>query len=456
MKHFTTQIMLLVISGALLLSVTPIPAISQEQSTSARKSDVRLPGTHTKALTDWRNKRINKLVLNFRYLSPEQKAKLAEEYVGGQIKVGDFLTQGSTGLGDIIIKRELVDGLEKLTDRIKQGHPEATLQWASGYRSPSQHEATSKKVSGSASTRGPHVRGNAIDIAFSIPGKSSEESAKILAQKAKELGVKGISIDKNSSTESYSCHLDFVRKDEWYVRQVWETDEKTKVRKAVYREVDTLTWELPGVEGAEQARERNELLQVKALVDKGAINRDSLSPPMREKLKQFEATQTIIGNSVKNKSAGDKSEEPSGPIFLEYEGTGASTSNPPSNLKGDDLQKWLETHKNFLKQAKDKIALQSGAPAKPPDELMQPGKEQELSKWLAKHPELLKRVLENNLPPEAKDKPILISDQQATSLSQIPRGWIECQCPFSHPNLGIFVKDGDVVRQFHSPDFRCP
>lgn len=152
----------------------------------------------------------------------------------------------------------------------------------------------------------------------------------------------------------------------------------------------------------------------------------------------------------------ETAERDPGPIFLDYEGTGTRTETPPPGLKGEQLQRWLEAHGDFLKYAKDKIVSQSDGPAKPPDELMQPGKEQELSKWLAKHPELLKRVLENNLPPEAKDKPILISDQQATSLSQIPRGWIECQCPFSHPNLGIFVKDGDVIRQFHSPDFKCP
>ena len=160
-------------------------------------------------------------------------------------------------------------------------------------------------------------------------------------------------------------------------------------------------------------------------------------------------------NELSDKIEGLKGYDP-GPIFLDYESGGVRTDTPPPEMKGEQLRRWLEAHGDFLKYAKDKIASQSDASTKPPEELLQPGKEQELSKWLAKHPELLKRVLENNLPPEAKDKPILISDQQATSLSQIPRGWIECQCPHSHPNLGIFVKDGDVVRQFHSPDFKCP
>lgn len=50
-----------------------------------------------------------------------------------------------------------------------------------------------------------------------------------------------------------------------------------------------------------EAKERNELLQVKSLVDKGDLNRDSLSPQMRKQLEQFEANQAIVERSVKSK-----------------------------------------------------------------------------------------------------------------------------------------------------------
>jgi len=144
------------------------------------------------------------------------------------------------------------------------------------------------------------------------------------------------------------------------------------------------------------------------------------------------------------------------PIFLDYESDGVRTETPPPNLTGEELQKWLDRHQDFLKLAKQKLSSRSNLKKALPARLLEKGNEQELAKWLAKHPTLLRRVLENNLPPEGKDNPIVLSDQQATSMSQIPKGWIECQCPYDHPGLGIFIKEKDgTIRQFHDPSFRC-
>lgn len=400
MRRSGIQLGLSIISLILLLTDTPISIIAQQPPSNVRSNRSSLPPAHTRALTDWHDGRIDKLVLNFRYLSPQQQAELAKQHVSDHIKIGDFLTHGKTGLGDIIIKREVVNGLEELTGRIRQTHPDATLQWASGYRSPFQQQGT-------GSTARPHVRGNAVDVIFSIPGKSSEESAKILAQQARELGVKGIAIDKNASTESYSCHLDFVRKDAWYVKQVWVTDEKTKRQRAVYKQVDTSTWELPGVETAEQARERNELLQVKALVDKGAINRDALNPKMRRMLEQFEATQKIIGDSIRSKSG-----------------------KPSSQM-------------TVLKSDGSRVPLNSNTSK---------GKAGGTRAFLSSHPDLHSKVLAGDLPPEAKSKPIEVTDGEVQDESQIPHGWHVCNCPGVHLGLGLLFKG---VR-YHAWGYTCP
>lgn len=93
---------------------------------------------------------------------------------------------------------------------------------------------------------------------------------------------------------------------------------------------------------------------------------------------------------------------------------------------------------------------------KPPPELLKPERGEDLREWLAKHPQFLNRVLSNDLPPELKSRPIELSDQEATDRSKIPPGWIECSCPSSHPGLGIFIREGRRIRQFHDPNFQCP
>jgi hypothetical protein len=92
----------------------------------------------------------------------------------------------------------------------------------------------------------------------------------------------------------------------------------------------------------------------------------------------------------------------------------------------------------------------------PPPELLKPERDEDLREWLAKHPQFLKRVLSNNLPPELKNQAIELSDQEAPDRSRIPPGWVECTCPSDHPGLGIFLREGGRVRQFHDPNFHCP
>ena len=149
-----------------------------------------------------------------------------------------------------------------------------------------------------------------------------------------------------------------------------------------------------------------------------------------------------------------------GPIYLDYESGGVRTETPPKELRGIALQKWLEAHQDFLKVVRNRSSLGSNSPnvepVIPPPAFMAKGKESELSKWLSEHPDFLRRILENNLPPESKNQPIEVSDQEAKNVSEIPPGWVECQCPADHPNLGIFIRMDRVVRQFHDPAFRCP
>jgi len=149
-----------------------------------------------------------------------------------------------------------------------------------------------------------------------------------------------------------------------------------------------------------------------------------------------------------------------GPIYLDYESGGVRTETSPKELRGIALQKWLEAHQDFLKVVRNKSSLGSNSPnvepVIPPPALMGKGKESELSKWLSEHPDFLRRILENNLPPESKNQPIEVSDHEAKDVSEIPPGWVECQCPRDHPNLGIFIRMDGVVKQFHDPAFRCP
>jgi hypothetical protein len=65
---------------------------------------------------------------------------------------------------------------------------------------------------------------------------------------------------------------------------------------------------------------------------------------------------------------------------------------------------------------------------------------------------LYSRMLNGNIPPEARQGPIELSDLKGKDASQVPPGWIPCQCPGDHPGLGIVVKGV----QYHSPAFHCP
>ncbi len=146
-----------------------------------------------------------------------------------------------------------------------------------------------------------------------------------------------------------------------------------------------------------------------------------------------------------------------GPIYLDYEGDGIPTETPPPDLQGQAPQNWLREHQDFLKAVKRRTASMSKVTAVPPRELLETGKETELSKWIAKHPKFLQRVLGNDVPPESKQGPLEVSDQEVTDLLQVPRGWVECQCPWDHPNLGVFIRDKEGrTRQFHDPAFNCP
>ena len=406
MNSFLTRF-ILAVSVFLLLGFSPICTVGQDKNKKAitRKQEISSPNSDTvnsnaKALADWNTGKSEKLVLNVRYLTPVQRAALAKQRVSEQIKVEDFLTQGTNSLGDMIIKREVVSGLEKLSDQIKEVYPEAILQWSSGYRSPLKQKTTSE----TGSTAGPHVRGDAVDIVFRIPGKSSEESAKLLAQQAKELGIKGIAIDKNPSTESYSCHLDFVRKDEWYAEQVWEKDKKTNRSKVIYKRVDPSTWGLPEGETAEQARERKELLQIKSLIDRRLINRDSLNPQMRKQLEHFEENQKRMADSIRANTT--------------KAATTSGTGDPSSQV-------------SILKSDGTLIPLDGNPPK---------NNLNGVQGFLGSHKDLQNKILSKNLPPESNSRAIEVTDMKAEGEGQIPYGWVSCSCPDAHAGLGIWVK----------------
>lgn len=199
------------------------------------------------------------------------------------------------------------------------------------------------------------------------------------------------------------------------------------------------------------AKERNELLTLKSLVDRGAVNRDSLSSEMRKQLEAFEANQKIMGDSLKKNRAPNSPEDSTGPIFLDYEGDGFRTETPPPGMTDEQLRRWLDSHQEFLRAVKEGKSLsdsQSKSIDTPPSDL----KGKELSDWIAKHPNFLRRILGNEMPPESKTKAIEVSDQEAKDTSQVPYGWVQCQCPWDHQGLGITVRGV----QWHHPSFLCP
>jgi hypothetical protein len=147
-----------------------------------------------------------------------------------------------------------------------------------------------------------------------------------------------------------------------------------------------------------------------------------------------------------------------GPIYLEYESGGFRTETPPAGLTSAELERWLKEHHDFLRIVRERRVTTGSQPESDiPQALLDKGRDVELTKWIANHADFLQRVLNNNLPPEARTNPIEVSDQQGSDLSQVPRGWVECQCPSDHPNLGIFITDKQGrTRQFHDPSFHCP
>ncbi len=92
---------------------------------------------------------------------------------------------------------------------------------------------------------GPHTRGDAVDITFNVPNKTSLDSAKLVAAEAHKLGVKGIAIDTNG--ESYAVHLDPIRKDEFFAEQQWKQVQENGKTKSVpwYKNIPPETWDSP-------------------------------------------------------------------------------------------------------------------------------------------------------------------------------------------------------------------
>lgn len=218
------------------------------------------------------------------------------------------------------------------------------------------------------------------------------------------------------------------------IRKELPVNEQVKLGLAKFHKADKLALKtffdfelrkerLQAFEGATQiveetlvAQERNELLQVKSLVDKGAINRNSLSPQMRKQLEQFEATQKIIGDSVKSKAT--------------KAATTSETSKPSGRvtvLKSDGSRTELNGSSSKSKSG--------GAKA-----------------FLTDHPDLHNKVLSGNLPPESKSQPIEVTSGTVQNASQIPYGWIVCQCPAVHVGLGAFFQGV----QYHPNNYHCP
>lgn len=72
--------------------------------------------------------------------------------------------------------------------------------------------------------------------------------------------------------------------------------------------------------------------------------------------------------------------------------------------------------------------------------------------FLSNHPDLHKKVLSGDLPPEAKSKPIEVTDGEVQSELQIPRGWVACHCPEVHVGIGIIYKG----TRYHPDSHKCP
>lgn len=200
----------------------------------------------------------------------------------------------------------------------------------------------------------------------------------------------------------------------------------------------------------EEARERNELLQVKSLVDKGAISRDSLSPRMRTELEQFELNQKLIGSSVKTGRA------PSG--------TGITIIDPDKGAY--DLADVPEINPQFIEALRrERQLLSQGRISEAAMANRTPGggyitifktpssnKPSSMREFLTTNQALHNQILSNRLPPESGSKPIIITDGKVNNRTQIPYGWVPCSCPGDHAGLGIWFEG----TMYHDPAYICP